>query len=267
MFGFSWLADYLTFAPTKYPGPDEQSWDISNVSQPVEDHWITSSDNTRLHAWYLPNKGTDTAILWLHGNAGNITGRLDQAIRWVENLPVSVLLLSYRGYGKSEGSPSVKGVNKDAMAAYDYLGKLDGVKNIIIYGHSIGGAVAIELAHKTPRAGLIVEGAFTSLTEIGEMFHPYLPVKWIVGSKFNSIDKIDDIDCPKLIIHGDQDEVVPYEMGQRLFETDHNPKTFYQIKGGDHNSLLDIGGPEFLRQVRQFLSTVGNSDTIGTPKD
>lgn len=262
MFGSTWLADYLTFAPEKYPGPDQDSWNISDLSYSVEDHWIITPDKTRLHAWYLPNKKVKIAILWLHGNAGNITGRLDQAITWVENLSVSVFLFSYRGYGRSEGSPSIKNLFQDTKAAYDYLSKLDNNSGIVIYGHSLGGSAAIELAAKVSSAGLIVEGTFTSLTDIGKMFYPYLPVKWLVGDSLNSLDKIGNIDCPKLFIHGDQDEVIPYEMGKKLFEKAKEPKTFYRVKGGDHNSMLDIAGEEFLQRVSKFLSTIDGSGNI-----
>jgi fermentation-respiration switch protein FrsA (DUF1100 family) len=259
MLGSTWLADYLTFAPEKYPGPDQGSWNISDLSYPVEDHWIITPDKIRLHAWYLPNKKSNITILWLHGNAGNITGRLDQAITWADNLSVSVFLLSYRGYGRSEGNPSIKNLYQDTKTAYDYLSKLENTSSIVIYGHSLGGAAAIDLAVKASCDGLIIEGSFTSLVDIGKMFYPYLPVKWFVGDYLNSLDKIRGIDCPKLFIHGDQDEVIPYEMGRRLFEKAKEPKTFYRVKGGDHSSLLDIGGQEFLHQVRQFLSNVNGS--------
>ena len=253
MLGFSCLSNYLTFAPLKYP---EGDWDISTLSRPVEDHWIEAADNTRLHAWYIPGKNTDTAVLWLHGNAGNITGRIGKAILWVETLPVSIFLLSYRGYGKSQGSPSEEGLYQDTKAAYNYLSELEGVSKIIIYGQSLGGAVAIELAAGTQPAGLIVEGAFTALADIGKVLYPFLPTKWIVGDQFRSLDKISRISCPKLFIHGDQDEVVPFEMGRKLFEAAGEPKTFYHVKGGDHNHLLDIGGEEYLRQLRGFLTGI-----------
>lgn len=262
MVGSTWLVDYLSFAPEKYPGPGRDSWNISNLSHPVEDHWIIAPDKTRLHTLYLPNKKANISILWLHGNAGNITGRLDQAISWVNNLPVSVLLFSYRGYGRSEGSPSIKRLFQDTKTAYDYLSKLENNSSIVIYGHSLGGAAAIDLAAQVSCSGLILEGAFTSLVDIGKMFYPYLPVKWFVGDYLNSLGKIDRIDCPKLFIHGDQDEVVPYEMGRRLYAKAKEPKTFYHVKGGDHNNLLDIGGEEFLRQVSKFLKTIDGSGEI-----
>jgi len=265
MSGSNWLVDYLAFAPQKYPGPDRDSWNISNLSYPVEDHWIIAPDKTRLHAWYLPNKKANIAILWLHGNAGNITGRIDQAITWVDKLPVSVLLFSYRGYGRSEGSPSIKRLFQDTKTAYDYLRKLENNSSIVIYGHSLGSAAAIDLAAQVPCSGLIVEGAFTSLADIGNMFYPYLPVKWFVGDYLNSLGKIDRIACPKLFIHGDQDEVVPYEMGRKLFAKANEPKTFYHVKGGDHNNSLAIGGEEFLQQVRLFLSTLNGAGHANTP--
>jgi len=236
-YGVPYFVNSLTFHPKK-----DGNWDISTIPWPVEEHWITASDNTRLQTWYFPKKGTDTLLLWLHGNGSNISGRSDEAVSLVKNLPVSLLLLSYRGYGKSEGSPSEAGVYLDALAAYKLAVSMPGISNIVIYGKSLGGAVAIELATKVKPKALIIECSFTSLVEIGKVHYPLLPGKFLAGKSFNSIAKVRRIDCPKLFIHGEQDEIVPFELGRKLFDGASEPKEFYSIKGGDHTHLMELDG-------------------------
>ncbi len=247
------LINYLTFHPLKYP---EGNWDVSTFHRPVEDHWITTSDNVLLHSWYFPKQGTDTVLLWLHGNGSNISFRLEEAIELVDNLPVSLFALSYRGYGRSNGRPSEAGVYTDAIAAYDYVSKMSGVSNIVIYGKSLGGAVGIDLATKTKPAGLIVEAAFTSLAEMGKIMYPFLPNDLIAGKVFCSAAKLKKVTSPTLFIHGDKDELVPFEHGRELFNRALEPKTFYHVKNGAHDNLMEVGGQEYFRQIRVFLNSL-----------
>jgi len=248
-YGVPYFVNSLTFHPKK-----DGNWNISTIPWPVEEHWISASDNTRLQTWYFPKKGADTVLLWLHGNGSNISGRAEDAISLVKNLPINLLLLSYRGYGKSEGSPSEAGVYKDALAAYELAIKMPGISNVVLYGKSLGGAVAIELASKVKPTAMIIECSFTSLVEIGKVHYPLLPGKFLAGKSFKSIAKVGGIDCPKLFIHGEQDEVVPIELGKKLFEAAKEPKEFYSIKDGDHANLMKIAGEEYFEKLRNFIA-------------
>ncbi len=249
-YGVPRLVKHLTFHPKKYPAGD---WDTSKLPWKVEEVWITTSDNIRLLCWYLPKQGTDTVVLYLHGNSGNITERAGESINLVKNLPFGVFMLSYRGYGKSQGSPSEAGVYLDAMAGYKYIKKTMPKKDIVIYGHSLGAAIAVELATKVEAAALILEAPFTSLEEIGHVHYPLLPAKLLAEGMFNSISKIGKIRYPKMIIHGDEDEVIPYQQGKKLYDTAEEPKTFYRVKKGDHNNLAKIAGMEYIEQWHRFL--------------
>ena len=200
-------------------------------------------------------------MLYLHGSAFNIGANVNHARRF-KDLGFSVLLISYRGYGRSEGSfPTEAQVYADAEAAWDYLVDQKGIPpgDIFIYGHSLGGAVAINLAVAHPEArGLIVEGAFTSIADMGRRhtFYRLLPINLITHQRFDSISKINHLKMPVLIMHGTEDSVVPYEMSRRLYEKAPSPKKLKLILGGGHNNSARVGGAEYLNTVREFIALV-----------
>lgn len=223
-------------------------------SLPVEDVWLTTRDNIRLNGWYLPNPGSEKALLWFHGNAENIGYGLGQAA-FYSRLGVNVLAVDYRGYGRSGGSPDEAGVYRDADAAYDYLIRVRHIqpKNIIIYGHSLGGAVAIDLASRRECGGLIAQSAFTSIRDMARRtFH--IPLfEYVPKSRFNSLAKIQRVRAAILIVHGTRDETVPFSMGQRLFAAAPEPKFFFPIEGAGHNDVIEIGGDVLLERFKSFL--------------
>jgi pimeloyl-ACP methyl ester carboxylesterase len=213
----------------------------------------------RMHCWWIPaDHPSDRYLIYLHGSALNIGANVNHARRFKE-LGFSVLLISYRGYGQSEGNfPTEAQVYVDAEAAWNYLVKQKGIKpkNIFIYGHSLGGAVAINLAISHPEAkGLIVEATFTSIADMGRRNKLYrlLPIGLITHQRFDSISKINRLKMPVLFLHGTEDKLVPFMMSRRLYNQAPSPKLLKLIPGGGHNNSATVGGAEYLKAVREFV--------------
>ena len=259
--------DKLIYFPTKYPDgvwalPDARPARGETFPQ-IEDCHFVASDGVKLHGWYcsplLSEAGgsvpvaAEMVLLWLHGNAGNISHRYEM-IRAMMKLPVRVFIIDYRGYGKSEGKPTERGLYLDARAAWDYLVNQRGVSpdRIIIFGKSLGGVPAIDLATKVEPAGLIVQSSFTSASDMAASLLPFFPGA-LLQTKMDSVSKIQNVHCPKLFIHSPADEVVPYVLGRRLFEAAPEPKEFYDVKGSPHNSTYLIGGKPYFEALRRFL--------------
>ena len=230
---------------------------------PFEDVYMTVNETggqkERIHAWWIPGKNqTNRTLLYLHGSALNIAANISHAKRFY-NLGFSVLLVSYRGYGKSDGTfPSEEQVYSDARAAWAHLMKQRGIDpgTVYIYGHSLGGAVAIQLALDHPEAaGLIVEAAFTSIPDMARVMPKYrmLPIDLIVNQRFDSINKVAQLQVPVLYIHGTDDTLVPHEMSRELFKRTASPKWLKLILGGGHNNSAAVGGKNYLKAVREFV--------------
>jgi fermentation-respiration switch protein FrsA (DUF1100 family) len=249
--GIRYFEDSFIYFPPRFPEgfPPAHAFRL-----PVEDVWLTTQDNIRLNAWYLPSPGSEKALLWFHGNAENIGHGLGQAV-FYSRLGVNVLAVDYRGYGRSEGSPDEAGVYRDADAAYDYLIQVRHIqpKNIVIYGHSLGGAVAIDLASRRECGGLIVQSSFTSIRDMARRTFRIPLFEYIPKSRFNSLAKIPRVRAAILIVHGTRDETVPFSMGQRLFAAAPEPKFFLPIEGAGHNDVVEIGGDQLLERFKAFL--------------
>jgi len=230
---------------------------------PFEDVYVKVNDdngkNERIHAWWIPaeNPG-DRYLLYLHGSALNIGANITHARRF-HQLGFSVFLISYRGYGKSDGTfPTEAQVYADAQAAWTYLIEQKGIdpKAIFIYGHSLGGAVAIQLAIDNPAAGgLIVEAAFTSIADMARRIPKYriFPLELIVHERFDSIKKVSRLQPPVLYIHGTEDKLVPSEMSSELYKRTASSKQLKFIPGGGHNNSASVGGDEYLQAVKNFI--------------
>jgi hypothetical protein len=247
------LEDSFIYFPAKYP---EGYWHVGK-QLPVEDCYFNTEDGLRLHGWFAASSGAQTTLLWLHGNAGNITHRQDNLMRLLR-LGVNIFIIDYRGYGRSQGHPSESGLYKDAQAAYDYLVQTKHVapQQIYIFGRSLGGAVAINLAQANKCAGIIVESTFTSLPVIGRELYPFLPVNLLTRERYDSLAKIAQVKAPILIIHGDADEIVSFEHGRRLFLAANEPKEFYPIKGAGHNNTYIVGGRAYFDKIRAFVNQI-----------
>lgn len=240
------------YFPPRYPEGFPPA-DLSPLH--VEDVWLTTRDNVRLNAWYLESPGSQKALLWFHGNAENIGHGLGR-LAFYSRLGVNVLAVDYRGYGRSEGSPNETGVYRDADAAYDYLVQIRHFrpKNIIVFGHSLGGAVAIDLASRRECGGLIVESSFTSIRDMARRTFRIPLFEYIPKSRFDSLAKIRQVQAPILIVHGTRDETVPFSMGQRLFTAAPEPKFFFPVEGAGHNDMMETGGDRLLERFKSFLA-------------
>jgi fermentation-respiration switch protein FrsA (DUF1100 family) len=223
-----------------------------DVGLPFEDVFFTTADQVRLHGWFVPAQPTDPTILFFHGNAGNISHRLD-IISVLHRLNANVFIIDYRGYGKSAGQPSEKGLYLDAQAAYDYLllGRNVAPRQIIVYGKSLGGVAAIDLASKVPVAGLVIDSSLTSAKMMAKRIVPWFP-SFLLRARLDSIDKIQSIPGPKLFIHSPQDEVIPYRMGRQLYERAQGPKTFLEIQGG-HNEGFFVSQAAIQHAIKDLL--------------
>jgi uncharacterized protein len=266
--------DKLIYFPAKYP---EGSWTIRETCivegetlPRIQDCSVVTSDGLKLHGWFCTPVhceggvgvplATEMVVLWFHGNAGNITHRYDM-IRAMMELPVDVFILDYRGYGRSEGSPSERGLYLDARAAWDYLVKERRVapNRIVIFGKSLGGVPAIDLATTVEPAGLIVQSSFTSAGDMAATILPFFP-RFLLHTKMDSLARIGQVRCSKLFIHSRADEVVPYELGHRLYDAAMDPKEFYEVKGSPHNSTYIVGGKPYFDTLRQFVSSCRPSE-------
>lgn len=257
------------YFPMKYPGG---LWFVASMQSPkgeisptIEDCNFTAEDGVKLHGWLCtPHRNTDGKIepvpyemtlLWFHGNAGNITMRYD-LVKALMNIPVRILIIDYRGYGKSEGTPSEEGIYKDARAAWNYLTveRETSPDRIIIFGKSLGGAPAVDLASQVDAAGLIVQSSFSSAAEMSRRMMPFLP-RFLLRTKMDSATKIKDVHCPKFFIHSTADEIVPYRLGRKLFDAAPEPKEFYEIKGALHNETYTAGGRNYFEKMRAFVES------------
>ncbi len=222
-----------------------------------EDVYFKTSDGTLLNAWFIPVANARGTVLFFHGNAGNIGNRID-ILRVLNSLGLNVFIFDYRGYGKSKGSPSEKGTYLDGMAAYEYLVNERQIApdNIVIYGKSLGGAIAIDVASKVKCRVMISDSTFSSIVDMAKEIYPFLPVKLFGTIKYDSVSKVGNINVPKLIIHSTEDEIVPLEHGERLFKAADQPKELYKMKGG-HNDSFMIYEDEYSSKIDKFLRENG----------
>lgn len=215
-----------------------------------------SEDGVCLHGWFVPATEARAVLLFMHGNAGNISHRLE-SVRLFHELGLSVFIFDYRGYGRSEGRVSEEGTYRDARGAWRYLVAEEQVaaESIILFGRSLGGAVAIELAtHVQPRA-VILESTFTSAVELGARVYPWLPVRQLSRIRYDSASRIREVTCPKLFIHSLGDDVVPYGLGLRLYNQASRPKEFLKIRG-NHNDGFLTSGPRYREGMESFLASL-----------
>lgn len=239
-----------------HPDPwSDRDW-RSASGLPLEDVWFSSSDGTKLFGWYVEAPADRPVILWCHGNAGNIINRLDN-LRHLYGQGLSVFLFDYRGYGRSLGRPSEDGLYRDAIGAYDYLTRVRMIRpeRIVIFGRSLGAAVAGELAAQKPAAGLILESCFPSIEAVAKFHYGGLPIHWLLGADFRLIDRLPHLSLPKLFIHGDKDDIIPIELGRQVFEAAKPPKSFLAVPGADHNNTYQTGGASYFGRFAEFSRT------------
>ncbi len=223
-----------------------------DVGLSYQDVYFHTDDEVRLHGWYIPNQGGDRVLLFFHGNGGNISHRVEN-LKLLHALGLNIFIFDYRGYGQSGGVASEKGTYRDAEAALSYLTSAKGVSlgQVVLFGRSLGGAVAIDLACRHSFPGIILESTFTSFADL---LRPFVPsVAEAIKGKFNSLRKIGQISAPLLFFHGNRDELVAYGNGKELFAAANEPKEFYTIEGAGHNDTYYCGGEPYWRKIKEFV--------------
>ena len=236
--------------------PDyDLSGDPGDVGLAFEDVRFTAADGVTLHGWFVPGSDDATLVL-LHGNAGNISGRLRRLADLHRRLGMNVFIFDYRGYGLSEGRASEKGTYLDAEAALDYLGTRGDVDQgrVALFGHSLGTAIAVETAVRREVYAVLLEAPFTSVRAMAAHSYPFVRgVGWILRTKYDSLSKIEGIGTPLMVIHGDRDDTVPIRMGSEIYEAAAEPKRFIAIPGADHDDADVVGGEAYYDAIAAFL--------------
>lgn len=229
-----------------------------------EEVFFETLDGVNLHGWFVPAE-SDTTLIWFHGNAGNISHRLENLLLLHRSLNINIFIFDYRGYGRSEGSPSEEGMYLDAQAALNHISSRQmeiPTRRLVFFGRSLGSAIAVELATSHQVHAIILESPFTSIQDMARQAYPYLPSRLLVlpfQSRFDSLSKIGRVNSPVMVIHGDIDNIVPYKVGRRLYSAANVPKRFYTVFGGGHSNTYDIGGGAYLEALKSFIDDPMNS--------
>jgi len=241
------LEESLIFIPLNYV---DDVWRPTGLA--YEDAWFEAEDGTQIHGWYVPHERPRAHVLFSHGNAGNITHRADILRLLHDRSQVAVMIYDYRGYGRSQGRPNEPGVLADARAARAWMARRAGIAEteIVQMGESLGGGVAVDLAAADGARGLVLVSTFTSLPDIAAHYYPFLPVRWLMRTRLDSISKIGHYHGPLLQLHGKLDTIIEYANAQELFEAANQPKQFVTLPGHDHNNPLP---PRFYDAVKAFV--------------
>jgi fermentation-respiration switch protein FrsA (DUF1100 family) len=250
--------DQLLFQPSSrlVATPDRAGMEYETVRLDTEDcetlhgWWIPSADVSRETS---PDASTTPTLLFFHGNAGNISGRLESVRQFLE-LGLNVLIVDYRGYGQSTGSPSEQGLYRDAEAMWQHLTDARGIdpSRIVLFGRSMGGGPATWLAARMSPGAVILESVFTNLPDVGAHHYPFLPVRTLATNQFDNASRVADIDAPLLVIHSRGDRIVPFELGRSVYEAATEPKQFLEIEGG-HNDGFLVSADRYMRTIGSFL--------------
>lgn len=249
MFGF--IERRLLFRPALA----SRFWEEAPPGLRAEDVWFPLDRGVRVHAWWCPTADwtpAQGAVLYCHGNAGNLSSRAASVRRWQERIGSGVLIFDYPGYGRSSGRPGEAGCYAAANACYDWLVHEKGVApcDILLHGGSLGGAVAVELARRRPYRALVILGTFTSVPDMARALYPWLPARPFIRNRFETLAKIGSTAGRVFVAHGTADHFIPFGMAERLFAAAPEPKRLFPLVGHDHNHAP---GPEFYAALSQFL--------------
>lgn len=224
-----------------------------DVGLTFKDVYLQSRNGNRIHGWYVPGKKSGKAVLFLHGNGGNISYRNDSLLIF-NRLGLSVLIIDYQGYGSSEGEPSETALYEDARSAFDYLQQQRGFnnKNIVVFGRSLGGAVAAHLAAETQPGAVILESTFSSTRDMAQYYYPVLGRLVYLRHGFQTANQVRKINSPLLLMHSRDDEVIPFELGEKVYRAANKPKIFAEMIG-DHNNGFLRSQPVYEQVLAKFL--------------
>ena len=242
------IENFFIFYPDRSLETVPSDWDLN-----FEDVSFEAGDGTKLHGWFFPLPGKEPTILFCHGNAGNISHRIEN-VKLLLDYGLQVFIYDYRGYGRSGGRPSETGIYQDGLAAYDYLVERKKIlpDRIIPFGRSLGAAVAIEIATRRDVRSLIIESAFTSTKDMAKSMFLFQLLSPFLPPHYNNLRKIKGIHVPILIIHGESDEIVPFSMGQRLYQAAFVHTLFFHLRGAGHNDTYFIGGEGYFQIFSGF---------------
>jgi fermentation-respiration switch protein FrsA (DUF1100 family) len=247
-----------------YPIPSRERGDWRPRWLRPQNVWFRSSDETKLHGWYVPLADAKRLVVYCHGNGEHVADQANLLFRLQSKLAATIFVFDYRGYGRSRGKPAERGCVADGMAAQRWLAEREGVEttDITVIGRSIGGGVAVAMAAEQGARALVLESTFSRMTDAAAALYPWLPVRLVMKNRYNSLRRIKSYDGPLFQSHGTADEIVPLKLGQRLHESAPSPlKQFYEIANGRHN---DTPPPAYYAELRQFLDKV-DSDARPLP--
>lgn len=281
---FSALQRSLIYFPVREAALEARTAELP--AGQVHDIAVPTSDGLNLHGWHVLPAGQmaheagecdrllrhcDWLVLYFSGNAANRRARVDSC-DLLARCGCHVFLVDYRGYGDNDGAPSEAGFAEDARSIWKYAVTTRGVPpgRVILYGESIGGGVAVRLAESlcregTPPGGLILQGTFSSLVDVGSHHYPWLPVQWTLADRFESARYVRQVTCPLLQVHGDIDAIIPQTLGRRLFEAapdrsrEDLPKRWVTLRGADHNDILLVAADQLRQAVAEFLADIGRT--------
>jgi hypothetical protein len=224
-----------------------------------EDIYFTVADGVKLNGWLALKPGARATLLWFHGNGGNIGHRAQGVKPLRDMLDANVFMIDYRGYGRSEGAVSEKGTYEDAEAAFKYLTQRSDIdpKRIVLFGQSLGSAVAADLAGRHDCLAVILEAPFASIPAMAKAIYPWLPVGALIRTRYDVIEKVKQIKAPLLVAHGDRDDIVPFEQGRQVFDAATGPKEFHALRGAHHNDTFEMGGDAYFAVMKDFIDKAG----------
>jgi uncharacterized protein len=222
-----------------------------------KDVYFYASDGVRLNGWFVPHAEARSVLIWFHGNAGNISHRVDNLKRLHDHAKLSIFLFDYRGYGRSQGRPFENGTYLDGEAAVTYVRDHLAIETgrMVLFGRSLGAAVAAETATRFDIQALILESPFVSIREMARSVFPLLPLGPLLQTRYDILEKVRRVNAPLLVLHGDRDEIVPIAQGKAVFDAAEQPKNFYRITGAGHNDTYLIGGEAYFLELKNFIES------------
>jgi fermentation-respiration switch protein FrsA (DUF1100 family) len=240
----------MIFFPDRLLNATPASWGLA-----YEDVFLSAEDGVELHGWYIPRQGSNRVLLFMHGNAGNISHR-GESIAIFHRLGLNVLIFDYRGYGQSQGEPSEHGLYQDAAAAWQYLIETRGFdsQDIILFGRSLGGAVAAKLASEVQAGGVILESTFSSARDVAASLFPILSRLIVLRYGFDTAAYLNGVVCPVLVLHSPEDDIIPFYLGEKVYQAAGEEKLFVKIQG-DHNGGFLQSQPRYEQELGRFISS------------